>query len=52
MSRNRTIRPEAIEMGYATVRSTHNYTVEHNIVEIESSVDVSSYGANHFFPSL
>ena len=47
MSENLETELETIEMGYTTVSSTNNYTVEHAIVELETIPDVTSYGVHH-----
>ena len=46
MSENAKIEPESGETGYATVSSTNNYTVEHDIVELKSSVGLVRLGAD------
>ena len=53
MSGNARIEPETIEMGYTTVSSTMDYTVEHTAVELEPSADTASYVVHYFvFPVL
>ena len=53
MTKNAKTEPEVIEMSYATVRSTNDYTAEHGIVELETTLDLASYGVpNKFFSTL
>ena len=48
MPGNTRIEPEAIEVGYKTVSSIMDYTVERTVVERETSVDKASYGVQLF----
>ena len=55
MFQNTRIEPEPIGMGYATVSSTNHppYTVEHDVVELERPLEITSQGVHHnFFLSL
>ena len=47
MTENARTEPEAIEMSYATVSSTPDYTIEQTVIEIETSLDMASYGVHH-----
>ena len=52
MSENVRVEPDAIEMSYATVSSANNYTVEHTVIELETSFELASYGVHHVvFPT-
>ena len=47
MTGNPRTEQEAMEMSYATVSSTPDYTIEQTVVEIETSLDMASYGVHH-----